>query len=63
MRNFIELHNDSGRTWYVDPYRISAFTRTKSGAKTDVYIQGVDSAIFVTETPEQIIKMINEESW
>ena len=63
MRGFIVLHSTKGKTWYIDPYRISAFSRPQNEDETYIYLQGDDCPIYVTETPEQIIKLINEESW
>ena len=50
-----------GLSYYVNADKIVSFNRSDSAERTAIYFDGEDNSMLVNETPEEIIKLINNE--
>lgn len=55
---FIKLHHISGTAMYVNIEKIDIITQTNTNTKLD--IAGNIDAIYVSETAEEILKMVDK---
>lgn len=58
MPRFIQLHAASGITLFVNPNCVSQFFA--AGDHTMIYLMGCENHQTVTETPEEIAKLLEE---
>lgn len=58
MSKFIVLHSTNGTAIYFNSRHITRFFRSDNS--TRIHVTGLEVAVIVTETPEEILRLIQE---